>query len=309
MVQYTLTRLRAEYLELWTKMRVLKINEANSQARQIVGAKARYKIVEARTGVPWFVVGCLHMRESNGSFYTWLHNGDPMKRGGVPVRTVHVPAGRPPNPDVSWEEGAYDALIVIEHFDTITNWGPEHVAYAAEKFNGWGYRNPSRNIPSPYLWGGTSVQQRGKFVRDGVYDANVMDPQLGAMAVLRQVMSLDVEAKFTRARVEAPPPEPPPPPPSAPVPPSPSAVDTESQAPPLTTDKSIWGTLVSALSGIGAAITGMFQYLTTPWGFAAFVLIVLVIAVGTYLVISGRFDTQGIIRHLSQDDAPTEPKP
>ena len=32
-----------------------------------------------------------------------------------------------------------------------------------ETFNGFGYRAPTRNIPSPYLVGGTSVQKRGKF--------------------------------------------------------------------------------------------------------------------------------------------------
>lgn len=306
MAQYTLARLRAEYLELWTKMQVVKVREATSQARQVIAHKARYKAVEARTGVPWFVVGCLHMRESDGSFTTWLHNGDPMRRGGLPVQTVHVPAGRPPNPNVSWEEGAYDALVVVEHFDSITEWGPEHVAYAAEKFNGWGYRSPARNIPSPYLWGGTSVQQRGKFVRDGVYDSTVMDPQIGAMAVLKQIMSLDAEARFRKDKAPIPSP---PPTTEPPQPKSPSATDTESQVPSLAGSKSIWGGILQALGAAGTGILGIFQYLTTPFGFAVFVILMLVIVVATYMVIKGRIDLQGIIKHLSQDDSPLEPKP
>lgn len=307
MAQYTLNRLRDEYLRLWNEMKVVKIAAANQQAHQIIGSKARYKSVEARTGVPWFVIGCLHMRESNGNFNTWLHNGDPMKRGGIAVRTFHVPANRPPNPNVSWEDGAYDALVVIEHLDGIKDWGPEHVAYAAEKFNGWGYRNPTRNIPSPYLWGGTSVQQRGKFIADGVYDPEVMDPQLGAMAVLKQIMMLDPEAKFRKAKSE---PIPPPPPSSAPPPTSPSASDTEKNVPPVTQSKTIWGGILSALSGMAGTIAGAFQYLNNPYALSALIVVVAVIGIATYLVVKGRLDSQAIIKHLSQDDSDTgEPKP
>ena len=203
MAQYSFESLQEEYKRLWSQMKVIKVPEATQEARRVIGGKIRYKVVESRTGVPWFVVGCMHMRESGGRFDTWLHNGDPMKRNGVPVKTVHVPANRPPNPNVSWEEGAYDAIVVVEHLDLIKEWGPEHVAYANEKFNGFGYRRPSINIPSPYLWGGTNVQKRGKYVRDGVYDANTMDPQLGAMAVLKRVMELDPEAHFRGKTVAA----------------------------------------------------------------------------------------------------------
>src|SRR5215510_9177615 len=266
MAQYRFERVQAEYLELWTKMKVLKAAEAKAQAQKVISHKDRYKTVEGKTGVPWFVVGCLHMRESNGNFNTWLHNGDPMKRSGVPVRTVQVPKGRPPNPDVSWEDGAYDALVVIEHLDEIDDWGPEHVAYAAEKFNGFGYRSPSRNIPSPYLWGGTSVQKPGKFVRDGVYDPTVMDSQLGAMAVLRSVMDLDSSARFGVPKPKAK--EPPP----LPVPvdkPSPKAEDAEQQVPTLEKSKTIWGGIAGYLTTAVTAIGSLFDKLgQNPYAWA-----------------------------------------
>src|SRR5262245_646258 len=131
---YNFDRLRPEYAALWARMQVTKVSAASDQARRIIRSKARYQVVEQRTGVPWFVVGCLHMRESDADFSTWLHNGDPMRdRQGRPIRTRDVPPNRPPNPAVSWEDGAYDALVVCEHFDAITDWGPERVAYAAEK--------------------------------------------------------------------------------------------------------------------------------------------------------------------------------
>lgn len=300
MAQYAFSSLRDEYRALWARMTVVKTAEANAQASKIIASKARYKKVDAETGVPWFVIGCLHMRESNGSFKTWLHNGDPMKRNGLPARTVNVPKGRPPDPNVSWEEGAYDALVTVEHLDEITDWGPEHVAYAAEKFNGFGYRSPSRNIPSPYLWGGTSVQKKGKFVRDGVYDKNTMDPQIGAMAVLKQIMALDPEASFvTKAKPESQVA----PPPVEPAPPlSPRADDAESEVKPLGKSKTVWGGVAQWLAGVIATVGGMFQYIATPWGFAVTVLIIGSLSIGLYLVIKGRIDVNKIVKHLSQDE-------
>lgn len=283
-------------------MRVEKVSEARAQARRVCSspAKERYKNVERLTGVPWFVVGCLHMRESNANFNTWLHNGDPMRKNGRAVQTVNVPKGRPPDPNVDWETGAYDALITIEHFDEIKVWGPEHVAYAAEKFNGFGYRNPNRAIPSPYLWGGTNIQKPGKFTRDGVYDPKVVDPQIGAMAILCEIMAIDATARFQETRPE--PTAPPPSVPKAPPPISPRADDTESDVKPLSKSKSIWGGVLTWISGMAGTLFSAFQYIATPWGFAALVLIIVTISIGLYLVVKGRFDVQKVIKHLSQDD-------
>lgn len=297
MPQYTFERLEAGYLELWDGMTVTKVTGADSQARRIIAAKDRYKAVESTTGVPWFVVGCMHMRESDGNFNTWLHNGDPMKRHGVPVRTVNVPKGRPPNPDCSWEQGAYDALVTVENLDSITSWNPAHVAYALEKFNGFGYRSPSRNIPSPYLWGGTSVQKRGKFVRDGVYDRNVMDPQIGGMAVLSRLMALDSEAVFVDST-----PQPGPVAEEVAPPQEGKAIDTEDNVKPLAKSKTIWGGVIQWLSGMGATAVAFFNKLDNPYTLAAFIAVLILIAIGAFLVIKGRVDVNKVVRHLSDEE-------
>ena len=36
-------------------------------ASALVGAKKRYQAVEAKTGVPWFIIAVIHMRESSQS--------------------------------------------------------------------------------------------------------------------------------------------------------------------------------------------------------------------------------------------------
>jgi len=288
MAQYTLGRLAPEYRRLWKEMEVVKVQAADQQAKRIIANKKRYKAIEGVTGVPWFVVGCLHMRESNGNFNTYLGNGQPLNR----VTTI-VPKGR--GPFDTFEEGAEDALVTVENLDEIKTWGPEHVAYAMEKFNGFGYRHPDRDIPSPYLWGGTSIQKRGKFVSDGKYDSSVMDPQLGGMAVLKRVMALDKDAQF-RAREPVTPAAPP-----ATVEPtlSPHAGDTEAEVKPLTQSKSIWGGIAQFLTTMGAGAWGVVQGLP-PWLIA---LIVVAALIGLYMVIQGRFDVQKVIKHLSAEEA------
>jgi lysozyme family protein len=323
MVQYTYERLQPGYAELWAKMTVIKAGAASAQAQAIIAHKDRYKAVEAMTGVPWFVVGLINMRESSGSFRVWLHNGDPMTRNGAPAQTVHVPAHRPPKPDVSWESGSYDALVTCEHYAGIKDWCVEMVGYVTEGMNGWGYRNPRINIPSPYLWGGTSVQQRGKFVRDGVYDASVMDPQLGTMAVLKQLMVLDPEASFVppapknapetpAAAPEAPPhapearPDAPDRPSDAP-PANPKAIDTESQVKPLGKSKTIWGGVIGYATTAATALMSFIPQLNNPYTLAAFLVVLVVGLVALILVVKGRIDVNAIVKHLAVDDSQQAP--
>jgi lysozyme family protein len=124
--QYSFAKLRAEYQRLWSEMTVLKEAAAEKQARKVIANKARYKQVEQETTVPWFVVGCLHMRESNGDFDTYLGNGQPLD-----MVTTIVPKGR--GPFDSFLDGAIDA-ITLEGLDKITDWGAEHVAYPVPQY-------------------------------------------------------------------------------------------------------------------------------------------------------------------------------
>jgi hypothetical protein len=131
----------------------------------------------------------LHLRESDCDFHTHLHNGDSLAH-----RTHNVPANRPPNgtPPFSFEYSACDALR-FEKLDKM-DWKNniiERIAYCSELFNGFGYR--FHNTPSAYLWAGTNQYKSGKFVSDGVFNANVVDTQLGCMAVLKYLLDNYVE--------------------------------------------------------------------------------------------------------------------
>jgi hypothetical protein len=56
--------------------------------------------------------------------------------------------------------------------------------YEAERYNGWGYLL-YKHVNSPYLWSGTSLQQRGKYVADGDWDASAWSQQVGVVAMLK----------------------------------------------------------------------------------------------------------------------------
>ncbi|MBI5112861.1 MAG: hypothetical protein HZA68_12910 [Rhodovulum sp.] len=173
---------------LWAKasIRPERRDAALAAARRLLAARPRYDAVAKRTGVPWWWIACAHWRESNANFSRHLHNGDPLTG-----YTVHVPPGRPRvghGPPFTWEESAVDALA-MKRLDQIAGWSIARALYQWERFNGTGYIG--QRVNSPYLFAGTSLQQRGKYVRDGVWDASHWDSQLGTVALLKALLQLD----------------------------------------------------------------------------------------------------------------------
>lgn len=182
--------LRAEYAQLWRTMRYDPGREAGfrNTAQRILNNRARYELVSAHTGAPWYVIGIIHNMESSLNFSRHLHNGDPLT-----ARTFQVPAGRPVHKPAngksySWEESAIDALR-MKRVDQIRLWSVERIAYVLEGYNGWGYRHWHADDLSPYLWSGTSHNDgRGKYVADGRWDANApSEGQSGGMALLKML--------------------------------------------------------------------------------------------------------------------------
>jgi lysozyme family protein len=160
----------------------------SSVAGRLIAAKPRYQTVEAKTGVPWFVIAVIHERESGQNWSASLAQGDPWNRV-----SVHVPAGR--GPFSCWEDAAVDALTeCAPHAAQNGDWSAGGALTILEQFNGLGYA--ARGVPSPYLWAGTDQYKSGKYVRDGVYDASVVDTQLGCAGLLLAMMALDPSVGF-----------------------------------------------------------------------------------------------------------------
>jgi len=143
-------------------------------ANKIVSGRARYEAIGSQTGIPWWFIGLLHYRESDCDFTTYLGNGQSLRK-----RTTIVPKGR--GPFDTFEEGALDALR-YQDYTGQKDWTLPTVLWRVEMFNGPGYI--LHGVNSPYVWGSTSHQQSGKYVRDKVFRRDVWDVQLGAAAII-----------------------------------------------------------------------------------------------------------------------------
>lgn len=172
-----------EYKKLWDTMHIIRDDaELTRVSDKIRKYKDVYLKVEKATGVPWQMIGVIHEREAGeqdiGRFKGVLHNGELIV--GTGKKTRLVPARR--GPFDTWHEAAVDA-IKFQGFDNIKEWPVERMLWALEPFNGYGYRN--KGLRSPYIWASTNHQQPGKYVRDGDFNPNVMDTQVGCAALLK----------------------------------------------------------------------------------------------------------------------------
>jgi lysozyme family protein len=152
-------------------------NAVNRSVEFLKKYRPRYEQVGQGMGIPWHFIGVIHAMEAGFNFRTHLHNGDPLT-----ARTVLVPKGRPEvwNPPSDWESSAADAML-IKKFDRQEDWSLERTLYRWEQYNGWGYRG---RINSPYLWSFSNQYAKGKYVRDGVWSADAVSQQCGAVTML-----------------------------------------------------------------------------------------------------------------------------
>ena len=113
-----------------------------------------------------------------------------------------VPKGRGPftGPD-AFANGALDALR-LEGFIGANDWGIARTLYRLEGFNGYGYHG--KGVNSPYLYGGSTVYgppeaKGGKYVADHVFNAGVVDTQLGTAVILKDAAEVHAGRDHTIA--------------------------------------------------------------------------------------------------------------
>lgn len=183
----------AGYLANWEKMviRPSVIPAIDNVIREMLDDYhwREYLEVEAATRVPAQVTAIINDRESGGHLDTYLGNGQKLNR----VTTI-VPKGRGPfhGPD-AFVKGAIDAyklekMLGLSWYDGS---GIPRLGYKVEGFNGFGYRN--RGLNSPYLYAGSQLYSRGKYVADGKFDPNYVDTQLGALVIFKRLVQLHPE--------------------------------------------------------------------------------------------------------------------
>lgn len=186
-----LIKLRAANEARWSAMRVTgAVTAIDATARRLVAApaKMRYFQVSQSTGVPWFVIAVIHEREASQDWTRNIAQGDPWDR-----TSIHVPKGR--GPFRSWSDAAVDALSFCAPYAARNkDWSAGGTLTLLESYNGLGYAN--KGIPSPYIWASTDQYVKGKYVADGVFDANAVDKQIGCAALLKRMAMLDASVNF-----------------------------------------------------------------------------------------------------------------
>jgi len=161
------------------QLRADKEDVVKARANLIRMHKDRYMKVEAATGVPWYIIACIHNQESGrdvGIFQACLHNGERII--GTGKKTTLVPKDR--GPFYTWEEAAIDAL---NGRSMPPNWSLGEALLWCERYNGRGYLK--RGIASPYIWAMTDQYTKGHYVADGKFDANAVSKNFGIVAILK----------------------------------------------------------------------------------------------------------------------------
>jgi lysozyme family protein len=197
-VQPTFEAMKSNYISLISQATVLPSREAEvaAVAEYLIRDKAIYLMVEQKTHVPAAVLMALAEREMDGNLHCYLGNGQNLKR-----RTTIVPIGRGPFMETfpnDFIAGCLDSLA-LDGLDKVwqdnpEGWSLDRFAFEMESWNGWGYR--ARGIPSPYVFGATTVQRPGKFPRDHVFVATEMDPQIGTLAIVEEIVKQDPSLQF-----------------------------------------------------------------------------------------------------------------
>lgn len=172
----------------WSAAKLTRKSEFGPVAKRLVAAKARYRSVESKTGVPWFFIAVAHQRESSQNWNGSLAQGDPWNKV-----STHAPEGR--GPFDSWEAAAIDALVKCAPYAARNkDWSVGGLLTMLEQYNGLGYAE--KGIPSPYVWSGTDQYIKGKYIRDYVFDVNTVDKQLGCAGLILAMQALDPSIEF-----------------------------------------------------------------------------------------------------------------
>jgi lysozyme family protein len=179
-------RLKSEYQTYFDACRLraeFRDNAAYYVKRLNHGRPTYEQVGKDLGGIPWIFIGVIHAMECGFNFAAHLHNGDPLTG-----RTAHVPAARPVegSPPFTWRHSAVDALK-MKRFHEVDDWTVPHMLFLLEKFNGFGYR--MRQAVTPYLWSFSNLYQKGKYVKDGVFDSEAVSKQCGAALVLKSVLA------------------------------------------------------------------------------------------------------------------------
>lgn len=184
---HPLSQLAPTYAAQWASMKVTREGEALETAERLLKDRKTYDEIAGETGVPTVWLMATNEREDGGRLDRYFGNGDVLTRP-----TTDVPRHR--GPFASFKAGVLDSL----HYDGIDAGFRAQLRagiaivplmiFEETNWNGWGY--DAHGIRTPYVFGATNLQQRGKYDADGHWNGALMDTQLGTAAIWWALLKL-----------------------------------------------------------------------------------------------------------------------
>lgn len=180
-MQHPFIALQPGYQTELAAMRVLRPTQVEEAVQFLLPKMDLYVKEQNETKVPAVLLAALDYREDNANPARAIGQGDPWNRV-----SVHVPRGHGP-----WTS-KFDADVHYIRYDHLDDnsapWSWPYACWKGEAWNGFGPR--AHGIHTGYLWAGTSVYTRGKYVADGQWDPTVIDQQLGIIPVMKRLIAL-----------------------------------------------------------------------------------------------------------------------
>jgi lysozyme family protein len=172
---------RKLYTQRWEAAKVTDTKQVEFILKRINQSKPRYEKATENIDMPWWFLACIHNMEASGDFNKNMLNGQPLK-----MVTTIVPKGY--GPFKKWEDSV-EVMYELKKKRLPASWEDiADVLFCLERYNGLGYLKLHPEVPSPYVWAGTSVYTSGKYVRDGKFDRNFVSKQIGCVPILRGIM-------------------------------------------------------------------------------------------------------------------------
>ncbi len=175
-----------QYRDLWKtcEIRPKHAREVDQLVDRIVANKKRYKKAGNARGVPWHLVGVIHMLEGSGKFHTHLHKGDPLT-----ARTANIPAGRPktgmPPVHVGGKRRRCARARRPEPLDELVGAGNALRARAVQRLRLPEIRHRhSQPLPLELL----EPPHAGRFIKDRVFSPTTVSRQCGAAVLLKRMV-------------------------------------------------------------------------------------------------------------------------
>lgn len=209
-MQHPFAALAPEYTSLLSRMQITRVAAVHAAAVKLIAFidAGRYEAGCEATGVPQIVAAASFEREASSNF-----NLNPAQGAPLHERSRIIPHNGPFRDWTTAQIAAYR----IDGLDKVgaANWSWAVACYEEESFNGWGYR--AYGVHSPYLFAGTNLYTKGKFVADGKFEW-IEDTQLGVIPMMVAIVQLrpdlDLPIPFPQAPDTTTPAEPLPPQPA-----------------------------------------------------------------------------------------------